>query len=71
MRHRMSARCWTRLWTTCRRGDPRCSSSYPDYLDYRARATTLDDLTAYAFERASLGDDDGARLVSVQAATGI
>ena len=27
---------------------------------------TLQDLAAYAFERASLGDDDGARLVSVQ-----
>ena len=58
------------VWTTCRAGAPRCSSSYPDYLDYRERSTTLEDLAAYSFERASLGSDDGARLVAVQAATG-
>jgi len=58
------------VWTTCRAGNPRCSSSYPDYLDYRERSTTLEDLAAYSFERASLGSDDGARLISVQAATG-
>ncbi len=58
------------LWTTCRRGDPRCSSSYPDLLDYGDRSTTLADLAGYTFERASLGDDTGARLVSVQASTG-
>jgi len=58
------------VWTTCRAGTPRCSSSYPDYLDYRDRSTMLQDLAAYSFERASLGSDDGARLVSVQSATG-
>lgn len=58
------------VWTTCRAGNPRCSSSYPDYLDYRARSTVMDDLAAYTFERASLGDEDGARLVSVQASSG-
>ena len=58
------------IWTTCRAGRPRCSSSYPDYLDYRDRSTTLDDLAAYALRRASLGDDNGARLVAVQASTG-
>ena len=26
------------IWTTCRAGNPRCSSSYPDYLDYRDRS---------------------------------
>jgi predicted permease len=58
------------VWTTCRAGDPRCSSSYPDYLDYRDRSTTFTDMAAYSFESASLGDEAGARLVDVQAATG-
>lgn len=58
------------VWTTCRRGDARCSSSYPDYVDYRARSRTIEDLAGYAFERANLSADDGARLVSVQASTG-
>jgi len=58
------------LWTTCRAGTPRCSSSYPDYLDYRDRSTMFADIAAYSFERASLGDEAGARLVDVLAATG-
>ena len=58
------------IWTTCRIGTAKCSSSYPDYLDYRDRSTKLEDIAAYTFERASLGGDDGARLVSVQASTG-
>ena len=58
------------LWTTCRRGDPRCSSSYPDIVDYRERSSTLTDLGAYTMERASLGDDAGSRVVTVQLSTG-
>lgn len=58
------------LWTTCRRGDPRCGSSYPDMLDYRRRASTLRDLAAYAKEVASLGDERGAQVVNVHLATG-
>lgn len=58
------------VYTTCRLGDPRCSSSYPDYLDYRERATTLTELSAYTFTTASLGDDAGAELVTVQPTSG-
>lgn len=58
------------LYTTCRRGDPRCSSSYPDYLDYRDRSATLSDLTAYDWVTASLGDDAGSQLVTTQLVTG-
>ena len=32
------------VYTTCRAGDPRCSSSYPDYVDYRRESQLLDDL---------------------------
>ena len=58
------------IWTTCRRGAPRCHSSYPDIIDYRDRSSTLADLAAYAVERASLGDDAGSRVVAVAMATG-
>jgi predicted permease len=58
------------VWTTCRAGDARCSSSYPDYLDYRDRSALLEDLAGYAFTRANLRGDGGARLLSVQASTG-
>jgi len=61
------------VYTTCRRGAPRCSSSYPDYLDYRARASTLSDLAAYTWFTASLGAGAGAQspdLVTVQLVSG-
>ncbi len=58
------------LWTTCRRGDPRCSSSYPDIIDYRERSSTLSDLAAFAGVRASLGDNAGSRIVAVQLSSG-
>ncbi len=58
------------VWTTCRNGTPRCPSSYPDYLDYRDRSSTLRDLAVYTFRRASLGAEGGARLISLQAASG-
>ncbi|HSR43162.1 MAG TPA: ABC transporter permease, partial [Longimicrobiales bacterium] len=34
------------VYTTCRDGHPRCSSSYPDYLDYRDGSGLLEDLAA-------------------------
>ncbi|MGE0160524.1 MAG: ADOP family duplicated permease [Gemmatimonadales bacterium] len=59
------------VYTSCRAGAPRCTSSYPDYVDYRERTTSLEDLAAATLQRASLGDDErGARLVTVEAATG-
>ena len=58
------------VWTTCRLGTPQCSSSYPDYLDYRQRSSTLQDLAAYTWRTASLGSESGARVVTVQLNTG-
>ncbi|MCH7565738.1 MAG: hypothetical protein IH968_18150, partial [Gemmatimonadetes bacterium] len=36
----------TAVYTTSRRGFPRASSSYPDYLDYRDRSTHFADMAA-------------------------
>ena len=59
------------VFTTSRRGFPRSSSSYPDYLDYRDRSTHFADMAATSFLPASLGDDSGgAVFVTLQAVTG-
>jgi predicted permease len=58
------------LYTTCRRGDARCSSSYPDYLDYRDHATTLGDLAAYSWVPLSVGTAAETRPVAGQVVTG-
>ena len=62
------------MWTTCRRGDERCSSSYPDYLDFRDRSRSFDDLAAYDGTVATLGGDAGttseAELANTVFATG-
>jgi predicted permease len=59
------------IYTTCRAGSPRCSSSYPDFIDYRSRSEAFEDVAATAVVRASLGTDDhGARLLAVQSVTG-
>lgn len=52
------------VYTTCRRGQPRCSSSWMDYEDYRDRSTTLDDLAAYSFAPLNVGDGTTARLAT-------
>ena len=36
------------IYTSCRRGFPYCTSSYPDFLDYRERNTTFVDMAAFA-----------------------
>ena len=36
------------IYTSCRRGDVYCSSSYPEYLDYRAQSRTFADMAAFA-----------------------
>ncbi|HEX9708985.1 MAG TPA: ABC transporter permease, partial [Candidatus Thermoplasmatota archaeon] len=36
------------VYTTCRAGDPRCASSWPDYLDYRT-ASSLEDLAGWSW----------------------
>jgi predicted permease len=59
------------VYTTCRLGEPRCSSSYPDYLDYRDRTASLADLAASTGLPASLGDEErGARLLQLEAVSG-
>ena len=59
------------VFTTSRRGFPRASSSYPDYLDYRDRSTHFVDIAALSYLPASLGDDSGrAVFVTLQAVTG-
>ena len=59
------------VFTTSRRGFPRSSSSYPDYLDYRDRSTHFSDMAALSYLPASLGEDSGgAVFVTLQAVTG-
>ncbi len=59
------------IYTTCRRGDPRCSSSYPDYLDYRDRCKAFEDMAAFNWLPVSLGGEGSqARLAAVQSVTG-
>lgn len=58
------------VYTTCRRGDPRCASSYPDYRDYRHRTRAFADLAAYVRARLALGDAAGAEVVNGEMATG-
>ena len=59
------------VYTTCRRGFPKCSSSYPDYLDYRDRSRTFADLAAYSSVPLNVGDEEaGARLATGLLVTG-
>ncbi|HUH12677.1 MAG TPA: ABC transporter permease [Longimicrobiales bacterium] len=58
------------LHTTCRRGDPRCGSSWPDYLDYRDRQGAVEDLAALATRTVSLGGTGEARLVQGELVSG-
>jgi predicted permease len=51
------------IWTTCRRGFTHCSSSYPDYLDYRDRNRTLLDVAAFSGVELSLVVGDRNRIV--------
>ncbi len=58
------------VYTTCRRGDLRCSSSYPDYEDYRDRSTAFADMAAYSSVPLNVGDEAGARLATGMLVTG-
>ena len=59
------------VYTTSRRGFPRSSSSYPDYIDYRDRTGSLADLAATTRIPGSLGDEArGARPLTLEAVTG-
>jgi len=58
------------VYTTCRRGPPRCSSSWPDYVDYRDRTATIADLAAYSPVPLSVGDGTTTRLATGLLVTG-
>lgn len=59
------------VYTTSRRGFPRSSSSWPDYLDYRDRTGAFQDLAATSPLPLSLGDGDaGSRLATGRVVTG-
>jgi len=59
------------VYTTSRRGLPRSSTSYPDFLDYRSEATLLVDLAGTSTLPVSLGDDErGSRFIALQTVTG-
>lgn len=48
------------IYTSCRAGDPYCSSSYPEYLDYRAQSRTFGDMAAFQQVGVSVGDRSGS-----------
>jgi predicted permease len=59
------------VFTTSRRGFPRSSTSYPDFLDYRDRSTRVADLAGTASISASLGNEgESAEFVQVETVTG-
>ncbi|MFV1988675.1 MAG: ADOP family duplicated permease, partial [Gemmatimonadota bacterium] len=58
------------VYTSCRRGFPRCSTSWPDYIDYRDRSTTIADLAAYSSIPLNVGSAGGGRLATGVLVTG-
>jgi hypothetical protein len=54
------------IWTTCRRGEPRCSSSYLDFQDYRDRSTQFADMAAYTGTTVSVDAGGGAEVVGAE-----
>jgi len=58
------------IYTTCRRGFPRCSSSYPDFMDYRDRSPAFSDIAAYSSVPLIVGDGPASRLERGEVVTG-
>ena len=58
------------VWTSCRRGFLYCSSSYPDFLDYRDRNRSFADLAAFGGTELTLSDANRARLAGTLLVTG-
>lgn len=52
------------LYTSCRRGDLRCSSSYPDFIDYRDRSRLFTGMVAASPLSLNIGTEGSARLVT-------
>lgn len=60
----------TAVYTTCRRGFPKCSSSYPDFIDYRDRSQSFADMAGYSSVPLYVGDGKAVRLATGQPVTG-
>jgi predicted permease len=58
------------IYTTCRRGSVRCSSSYPDFEDYRDLSRSFLDMAAYSPVPLNVGDPEAARLATGLLVTG-
>jgi predicted permease len=58
------------IYTTCRRGFTKCSSSYPDFVDYRDRTRSFTDVAAYNSIPLYVGDAESAQLVTGQVVSG-
>ena len=58
------------IYTSCRRGFLYCTTSYPDFVDYRERNRTFVDLAAFAGSTVTLDDGTGTRLVGAMLVTG-
>lgn len=58
------------IYTTCRRGFTKCSSSYPDFIDYRDQTLSFTDVAAYSSVPLYVGDAESARLVTGQVVSG-
>ena len=44
------------VYTSCRLGDPYCSSSYPEFLDYRAESRAFTDMAAFSPVNVQIGE---------------
>jgi len=58
------------IYTTCRRGFAKCSSSYPDFVDYRDRTRSFVDMAGYSWVPLKVGDAQSPQLVTGQVVTG-
>jgi predicted permease len=58
------------VWTTSRLGQPRASSSLPDFEDYRDRSTRIEGLAAYSPLSLTAGGEGAAELVGAEAVSG-
>ena len=58
------------IYTTCRRGFPRCSSSYPDFVDYRDQSRSFSDVAGYSSVPLIVGDGPESRLERGEVVTG-
>ena len=48
------------LYTSCRAGNPYCSCSHPEFLDYRAQSRTFADIAAFQQFGVSVGEGSGS-----------